>query len=631
MNITSSHQIQNANHGIYNNALTQLTLVEKPKVYLGYMNGFRQPVAAVLLKVASFNLEKMQILQNTLNGYFDEYGFKCDAILSNQDYISCFGELICFIQKTAGYTIFETKQIEIVSEELAIFKLWVPCLHEEAFHQIMSSVLYLFTQQVAFSLNASELPLHHEVKELFEYLKRHAPKGVNSARLLKAAHQQNIPWRHLTQNVYQYGYGRHSRWFDSTLTDQTSHLGAALSKSKHNSNLFLKKFGFPVPEQYIVGNELEAIEVANKVGFPVVIKPNSQENGRGVSPGLASEYEVSKAFVTALRYGPTVLLEKHITGKDYRVFILNGKLVYAIERIPAHVIGDGVRNINKLIEIENELRIRATQDERVFQIKITETMKEYLADQGYDLYHIPERDQHIPLNRISNISSGGKPVNVLDRVHLDNKRLVETLTDLMRLNIVGIDIIMPDIQQSYLGTGGAIIEVNAQPQLGIVTAGHMYTYLLTSLLPNRGRIPIIVVCSPTTGEILIHKMLGILSQQYQNIGVAKNRSAYLNGNQIQQSTSLFHATNVLLSHPELDALIYCIHDVKEIEFQGLPFDQYDCLLMLNQSHFSNDDSRKSMKMLLQACRGQQITFNNNEIPDDLENNLLKWLLSPSLD
>ena len=154
-------------------------------------------------------------------------------------------------------------------------------------------------------------------------------------------------------------------------------------------------------------------------------------------------------------------------------------------------------------------------------------MLDYLKENGQELNGIPAAGKIISLSRIANISSGARPVAVFDKVHPDNKRLMESIASLMRLDIAGIDFIISDIQTSFHETSAAIIEVNAGPQLGLITAAHVYPQILLELLPKQGRIPVMVVCSKVTDESFISQLKNQLGSQYKNIGIVKeNRCLY---------------------------------------------------------------------------------------------------------
>lgn len=280
---------------------------------------------------------------------------------------------------------------------------------------------------------------------------------------------------------------------------------------------------------------MEAVTIANKIGYPIVLKPQNQDGGRGVFANLVSDNGVKKAYLQARKYSALVLLEKHIIGKDYRLFVFNGQLIWAVERIPAAVTGDAISTIQALV---NEINKQPERGDRISSplkhIQITDDVIDFLAEQGFKLSSVPELGKFIPLNRIANVSTGGTPVAVLDKVHPDNRRLIEMAVNLLRLDIAGVDFISPNIEQSYLETGGKIIEINAQPQMGL-TPQFVYKHIITTLLPNQGCIPIIVIYGDTLKDSCLHYLQENVLQQYKNIGVAKGQEAFINGERLINS------------------------------------------------------------------------------------------------
>lgn len=583
-------------------------LREMPRFYQGFILGRRQPAVRAILQVSAFTPTQMHGLQQALIQYLGPYTDRFNFINAESDLITCLGESISAMQKAAGIPIFEPIELDTLSDDEHIYALWVPALHEECFHHAMAFMLQFTAQFIA---SADSLPTHdmaEEIRELIVKLSHFSPKGSNSLRLLEAAYQEKIPWFHLSQNAFQYGYGCHSRWFDSSFTDKTSKIAAELTKDKHSTNRLLKMAGLPVPEQAMVRDESEAVTKAGKIGYPVVIKPYNQDGGKGVHAGIQSESQARKAFQEARQYSDTLLVEKHIRGRDYRLLLLNGSLIWAIERVPACVTGDGIHSIDQLIEIENQRRQKNPGKTSLMKLVVTNDTIACLAEQGYDLSSVPESENDITLSHIANISAGGMPVAVFDKVHPDNRRLAEQAARLLRLDIAGIDFITEDLEKSWLESGGSIIEVNSQPQFGIITTPHIYKQVLTTLIPHQGRIPIIVVCIDMIENKLINSVTEHLSKTFKTIGVVKGCDTYINKQLINKSSSMFNAARSLLMNDHTDAIVLVITDWNAISEQGLPFDQFDDLYLLSMPRIKNEIFNLSdiqlFTTLAKACRSR---------------------------
>ncbi len=591
------------------------TLIEKPHFYQGYMNGYRQPVVMLKIQTTPHRLDLAQMKQALT------YYFKTDFNVScTQELCYLLGEAVCALQRAAGFPILQDIEVQALNAHEGVFAIWIPTLIEDVFHQAMAFMLQFFYQQLAQSHFIPNEGLNFEIQELITRLKVQAPRGSNSLRLIKAAHLLDIPWCHIAQFTYQFGQGAHSRWFDSTFTDKTSILSAELAKDKQYTWQLWKKAGLPVPQQIVIHSQRQAISQANELGYPVVIKPRNQEGGSGVFAHITCEEKLKKAYEHVQKFSNAILMEEHVKGKDYRLLLLNGKLIWAIERIPAGVTGDGINSIKSLIDIMNQQPNRGTlKSAALKRIEINEIMVDFLAEQNCSLDSILPCGQFIALSRTANISAGGTPVAVFDKVHPDNKHLVETAAKLLRLDFAGIDFICPNIEESYLKVGGALLEINAQPQLGIITTPHIHQQVLSSLIPDKGRIPIIVICGKHPQAFPLQKLIDCLMNNYEHVGLVQDNMAFINNEKMCASPSVFNAANALLLNQQLNSLVYHIQTLDDFSLQGLPFDQCNVILCL-ESHFAH------MPTLVKACSKPLIILENNDLSfEEIINNVLSHI------
>ena len=136
--------------------------------------------------------------------------------------------------------------------------------------------------------------------------------------------------------------------------------------NKELTNRLLQEVGIPVPRSQVVRNADDAVRAADRIGYPVVIKPLDGNHGRGVCINLTNDDEVREFYPVAegeSRAG-NVMVESYITGKDYRILVVNGQIVAVAERVPAHVVGDGKHTVQELIEITNSIRAAASATKR---------------------------------------------------------------------------------------------------------------------------------------------------------------------------------------------------------------------------------------------------------------------------
>ena len=138
-----------------------------------------------------------------------------------------------------------------------------------------------------------------------------------------------------------------------------------LAGDKEETNVILRDLGLPVPPQWMVQSSADAKRAAERIGYPVVVKPLAGNHGRGVSTDLSSSEEVEVAFDKAREHGRNVIVERYIQGFDHRLLVVNGKLVAAAKRMPGHVRGDGKHTIAELVDIVNEDPRRGIGHEKV--------------------------------------------------------------------------------------------------------------------------------------------------------------------------------------------------------------------------------------------------------------------------
>jgi len=113
-----------------------------------------------------------------------------------------------------------------------------------------------------------------------------------------------------------------------------------ISKALQLTNL--EKLGLPYPKARVINHPSQAIEAAEAIGYPVVIKPNIGGSGAGIER-FNSPRELREAVeANRLYFGidSTALVQEAFTARDgiiTRVEVLGGKFLYAIQ---IHVTGD---------------------------------------------------------------------------------------------------------------------------------------------------------------------------------------------------------------------------------------------------------------------------------------------------
>ncbi|HUR83009.1 MAG TPA: cyanophycin synthetase [Thermoanaerobaculia bacterium] len=317
---------------------------------------------------------------------------------------------------------------------------------------------------VAGLVNGEPFPVEESVHDLRRKYERNS-LGPSTKAIVDAAAKRGIPFIRLDElNLVQLGYGANAKKIQATIASTTRFLGVEIAGDKDKTKAILGFHGVPVPGGDVTRHLDEAIEIANRIGWPVVVKPLDASQGRGIVTNIHNEDELRIAFEEAKRYRNSVVVERFLAGKDFRLLVINQKFVAAAERVPAHVIGDGERTIAQLVEIANLDPRRGEGHEKVMtRITIDAVTLRLLELRRLTPDSIPQKGESVQLKTTANLSTGGTAVDVTDRVHPANIEMAERISCLMGLDIAGIDVVAPCIETPVNENGGGIVEVNAAP------------------------------------------------------------------------------------------------------------------------------------------------------------------------
>lgn len=351
--------------------------------------------------------------------------------------------------------------------------------------------------------------------------------GPSTGSIVEEAESRGIPWIRLNKySLCQLGYGANQKRIQATVTSETSSIGVELACDKEDTKYLLEQAEVEVPRGDIIRRESSLEEACNYVGFPLVIKPIDGNHGRGITVDIQNYDEALEAFRHAKESSRSgaIIVEKFIKGEDYRILVINNRLVAAAKRTPAHVIGDGKSTIQELVDEVNKDPRRGYGHENVLtQITINELTKTIIKDAGYTVDSVIPEGERMILKDTANLSTGGTAEDVTDIVHPANVSMCERISKIIDLDICGIDIMTTDISRPLSETGGAVLEVNAGPGFRMhlaPTTGlprNVAAPVIDKLFPikgDTGRIPIVAITGTngktTTSRLMAHiaKMKG---------------------------------------------------------------------------------------------------------------------------
>jgi cyanophycin synthetase len=291
--------------------------------------------------------------------------------------------------------------------------------------------------------------------------------GPSTRSIVEAAAARGIPSRRLTAgSLVRLGQGAKQRRILAAETDQTGAVAETIAQDKDLTRALLSEAGVPVPEGRPVADAAEAWSVAEEIGLPVVVKPRYGNQGRGVSVNLSSREEVEQAWELAHAGEREVVVERYVSGGDYRVLVVGGKMVAAARRHPPQVTGDGAATVRQLVEQVNEDPRRCSDHAGALSpVVIDEVALGVLAEQGLAPDSVPECGRVVLLRQNANLSTGGTSEDITEAVHPEVAARAIEAARIIGLDVAGIDIVTADITQPLETQRGVVIEVNAAPGL----------------------------------------------------------------------------------------------------------------------------------------------------------------------
>ena len=427
------------------------------------------------------------------------------------------------------------------------------------------------------------------LQELYEDVRL----GPSTAAIVEEARRRGIPVRRLNaHSLVQLGLGRNLRRIQSTVTDYTSAIAVEIAQDKDDTKRVLGNIGLPVPKGDVARSLDQALELADDIGYPVILKPLDASHGRGISSRLDDEDALRAAWERAHDVSRRVIVEQVAEGRDHRVLVVNGKVVAAAERVPAHVVGDGKRTVRQLIEEANRDPRRGFGHTKILtHIPADRTTEDFLRAHGLTLDTVPGEGERVHLRGTANLSTGGTSIDRTDEMHPDNITACEMAAGVIGLDIAGIDVLTPDISIPFRENRAVIIEVNAGPGIRMHThptegsPRNVGAPIIDMLYPpgTRPTIPVIAVTG-TNGKTTTTRLIAHLFRLEERVvGFTTTDGTYLQNRLVMEGdmTGPFSA-NIILSNPTVDIAV--LETARGgILRAGLGFEECDVGVVLNVS------------------------------------------------
>ncbi len=445
--------------------------------------------------------------------------------------------------------------------------------------------------------------------------------GPSTKSICDAAKNYGLPVTELGKSgIYQIGYGKQGRIIEAAISNKTNCVGVDISCDKFLTKQLLDIQNIPVAEGRKVFNIIGLLREAEFIGYPVVIKPQYGNKGKGVMLNLKNEKELIRAYTSLLKITKDIIIEKYVKGNDYRICVVDYKVVAASLRVVPFVIGDGKSNIKALINILNNDPLRGQDHEKpLTTIKFDKELCNCLYRQNMSLDYIPNKGEKVILRENANLSTGGIAVDCTDDVCDENIDYCIRAAKALGLDICGVDICTEDISIPIDKQNGIVMEVNAAPGIRMHhfpsqgkkrDVGKAIVDMLYEGRPSN--IPVISVTG-TNGKTTTTRMIGhVLKMMGMTTGITSTDGIYINDKCIHKGDdSGFNSAKTLLLNRDVEAVVLETARGGLVR-RGLAYDLADVAVITNitNDHLGLDgiDSMEDL-MFVKSLVGEEVKEN----------------------
>ncbi len=249
---------------------------------------------------------------------------------------------------------------------------------------------------------------------------------------------------------------------DISITRQ-SFISSQFTRCKEMTNKLLIANNLPALSTECFYNKTydrkEAIKKLQKITYPIILKSAVGSNSLGIFPYIETPEEATKVLQKNLPRYRSMIAQKMVFGKEYRVLVLGSKIIGALEMIRPHVIGDGKTMVRKLIrEKQKTTRKRTPFDKK---------LKHILKDQKVTLDTVLAKNKLVYIKRNASLAEGGETKDVTTMVHKDVKDICVSASKTVGKYLAGIDIICSGIEKKPSKRNFHILEINGRPDMYI--------------------------------------------------------------------------------------------------------------------------------------------------------------------
>ena len=389
--------------------------------------------------------------------------------------------------------------------------------------------------------------------------------GPSTKAICSAAKEYDLPITQLgNSGIYQIGYGKMGRFIEATIGSTTGCVASDISCDKLLTKELLRIQNIPIAEGNKVSNVIGLLKEAEEIGYPVVLKPQYGNKGKGVILNIQNEKELIKSYNILKKKYEDIIIEKYINGNDYRVCVVDYKVVAVSLRVRPFVIGNGKDSLKKLIDIFNENPLRGEDHEKpLTKIKIDNELIACISKNKLCLDSVIKIGQKVFLRENANLSTGGMAIDCTEQICNENIEYCINASKALGLDISGVDICTNDISRPLNEGNGIIMEVNAAPGIRM----HHYPSegkkrdvgksIIDMLYGGRPHSIPIVSITGTNGKTTTTRLISyVLRKMGSNVGMTSTDGIYLNNKCIHKGDdSGFYSAKTILLNREVDIAV----------------------------------------------------------------------------
>lgn len=302
---------------------------------------------------------------------------------------------------------------------------------------------------------------------------------LSTQLLLKAAIKRGVRFEILDRKenfIRLFNHEKEEYVVQATKTSLDSYASVLIMENKVVTKKVLNKYHIRTPEGREYSDPMHALaDFSHFENHSIVVKPKSTNFGLGITilkhPYKREDFET--ALEIAYDHDNSLLVEKFVSGREFRFLVINKEVVGILHRVPANVTGDGVLTIRKLVEKKNMNPLRGKGYKTPLEkIALGREEELFLKQQGFTFDSIPKKDMVVYLRENSNISTGGDSIDFTDEVGRTYKQIAVTAAEMVNACICGVDMMIQDIYEPANDHNYAIIELNFNPAIHI----HCYPF-----------------------------------------------------------------------------------------------------------------------------------------------------------